>query len=118
MRRFHNALCAAAFFAAVASPALAADCAQPGPAPAIPDGATATVDQMKAAHTAVQSYAQALEAIQDCDEAKIKIAPKGTKAEVLQKMRDEGNAAVDQAKALSDAYSAQVKIFKARAPAK
>ena len=117
MRRFHIAL-SAAVFVVVASSAFAADCAQPGPAPAIPDGTTATVDQMKAAHQAVQSYALALEAVQDCNEAKIKMAPKGTKPEQLQKMRDEGNAAVDQAKALSDAYSAQVKIFKARAPTK
>jgi hypothetical protein len=84
----------------------------------VPDGATATVDQMKAAHEAIQSYANSLQSVQDCYEAKIKLGQKNTKPEELQKMRDAGNAAVDQAKALGDSYSAQVKIFKARAPVK
>lgn len=119
MRPFHQVLSAAAFLVLIASPAaFAADCAQPGPAPAVPDGTTATVDQMKAAHEAIQSYANSLQLVQDCNEAKIKLAQKSTKPEELQKMRDQGNAAVDQAKALGEAYSAQVKIFKARAPVK
>ena len=116
MRRIHHILSAAALFAVVASPAFAADCAQPGPAPVIPDGSTATVDQLKAAHQAVQSYVNTLQSVQDCNEAKIKMSPKGTKADDLQKLRDAGNAAIDQAKAISDAYSAQVKVFKGRAP--
>ena len=116
MRRIHHILSAAALFAVVASPVFAADCAQPGPAPVIPDGSTASVDQLKAAHQAVQSYVNTLQSVQDCNEAKIKMSPKGTKADDLQKLRDAGNAAIDQAKAISDAYSAQVKVFKARAP--
>jgi len=107
-------LAATAMVVIVTLPAAAADCVQPGAVPVIPDGATATVDQMKAAHVAVQSYVNGLQALQDCDEAKIKMAPKGTKAEELQKLRDEGNAAIDQAQALQTTYSAQVKAFKAR----
>jgi len=117
MRRFHQLLSIAAFSAAFAVPAFAADCPAAGPAPTIPDGATGTVDQFKAAHTQVQSYVNSLQSIQDCNEAKIKMAPKGTKPDDLQKLRDAGNQAIDQAKAISDSYSAQVKIFKARAPA-
>jgi hypothetical protein len=116
MRRFLPVLSAAALFVVVAVPAFAADCAQPGPAPVIPDGTTATMDQLKTAHGEVQSYVNTLQSLQDCTEAKIKLAPKGTKPEELQKLRDQGNAAIDQAKALGDAYSAQVKVFKARAP--
>jgi hypothetical protein len=118
MRPLHHALSAAAFLVLLAAPAFAADCPTPGPAPVVPDGTTATVDQMKAAHEQIQSYANLLQSVQDCYEAKIKMAPKGAKADDLQKLRDSGNAAVDQAKALGDAYSAQVKIFKARAPVK
>ncbi|MDB5395815.1 MAG: hypothetical protein JWM91_3321 [Rhodospirillales bacterium] len=118
MRPFHHVITAAAFLALTAAPAFAADCAQPGPAPVIPDGATATLDQMKTAHEAVQSYANSLQSVQDCYEAKIKLGQKNTKPEELQKMRDQGNAAVDQAKALGDAYSAQVKIYKTRTPVK
>jgi hypothetical protein len=122
MHYLKNALSAAALVGLVAIPALiafpvnAADCVQPGTAPVIPDGTTATVDQLKTAHTAVQSYVNALQSYQDCVEAKIKMAPKGTKAEDLQKLRDSGNAAIDQAKQLSDNYAAQVKVFKARPP--
>jgi opacity protein-like surface antigen len=118
MRAIRNALAAAAFLALAGSPAFAADCAQPGPAPVIPDGSTATLDQMKAAHEAVQSYANLLQSLQDCYEAKIKLGQKDTKPEELQKMRDAGNAAVDEAKAMGDAYSAQVKVYKARTQVK
>ena len=45
---------------------------------------------MKAAHEAIQSYVNLLQSEQDCVETRIKIAPKGTKAEDLQKLRDQG----------------------------
>jgi hypothetical protein len=115
MRRFHIAL-SAAVFAIAAAPAFAADCAQPGQAPVIPDGTTATASQMDAAKAAVQSYVNALQSEQDCYEAKIKIGAKTTKPDDLQKMRDAGNAAFDQAVALAGAYKAQKKIFTNRAP--
>jgi len=115
MRRFQIAL-SAVVFAAVASPVFAADCAAPGPAPVIPDGTTATAAQMDAAKAAVQSYVNALQSVQDCNEARIKMSPKSMKPDDLQKMRDAGNAAVDQAQALAVAYSAQKKIFTNRAP--
>ena len=115
MRRSHITLCAAVF-AVFASSAFAANCAQPGPAPVIPDGTTATVDQMKAAHQAVQTYVNSLQSVQDCNEAKIKMGQKTIKPDDLQKMRDAGNAAVDQAQALAAAYMAQKKIYNNRAP--
>jgi hypothetical protein len=115
MHYLTRALSVAAVAAFTAFPVFAADCAQPGEAPIIPDGTTATVDQLKTAHEAVQSYVRSLESFQDCVEARIKMLPKA-KPEELQKLRDAGNAAIDQAKSLSDNYSAQVKIFKARPP--
>jgi hypothetical protein len=114
MRISIKILATTAFIAAIALPA-AAECVAPGAAPQIPDGTTATVDQLKAAHTAVQSYVNLLQSYQDCLEAQIKLTQKTTKPEELQKLRDAGNAAIDQAKALSDNYSAQVKAFKTRA---
>ena len=105
---------AAALAGMAAFPAFAADCARPGQAPVIPDGATATVEQFKAAHIAVQSYVNLLQSYQDCVEARIKMSPKGTKVEDLQKLREAGDAAIDQAHALGDSYMAQYKIFEAR----
>ena len=71
---------------------------------------------MTATKAAVQSYVNALQSVQDCNEARIKMSPKSMKPDDLQKMRDAGNAAVDQAQALAVAYSAQKKIFTNRAP--
>jgi len=115
MRRFQIAL-SAAVFAVAAFPAFAADCAAPGPAPVIPDGSTATAEQMNATKAAVQSYVNALQSVQDCNEARIKMGQKTIKPDDLQKMRDAGNAAVDQAQALAASYMAQKKIFNNRAP--
>ena len=114
MRRSQLALCAA-LLAAAASPAFAAECAQPGQAPVIPDGQTATQAQMDTAKDQVQSYVRSLESVQDCYEARIKMTQKSAKPDDLQKMRDAGNAAVDQAKAIATAYMAQKKIFNNRA---
>jgi hypothetical protein len=44
--------------------------------------------------------------------AKIKLIPVGTRPDEVQKLRTDSSAALDEAKALSDAYQAQVKIFK------
>ena len=114
MRRSFQSLAAAALVAVIALPAAARECTAPGPAPAVPDGSSATADQMGAARGAVQGYVATLQDYQDCLEAKIKNAPKGTKGEELQKLRDQGNAAIDQAQALAASYSQQMKIFKAR----
>jgi hypothetical protein len=97
----------------MAAPALA-ECTMPGQAPAVPDGAIATLDQMKQAHTDVQSYVNMLQSFQDCVEAQIKLAPKNTKPEDLQKLRDQGNAAIAQAESLQATYKTQVTAYKAR----
>jgi len=114
MRRFQIAL-SAAVFAAAASPVFAAECAAPGQAPVVPDGQTATAAQMDTAKQQVQTYVNALQSVQDCYEARIKMTQKSAKPDDLQKMRDAGNAAVDQAQALAAAYVAQKKIFNNRA---
>jgi hypothetical protein len=116
MRRSFQFLAAAALTALAAVPAMAKECAVPGQAPTVPDGTTATADQMKAAHDGVQSYVNTLQDYQDCLESNIKNAPKGTKGEDLQRLRDKGNAAIAQAEALKNDYVAQVKAYKARQP--
>jgi len=112
MRYLHRLFGATALFASVACSVLADDCHRPTTPPPVPDGAKATVDQFKAAHPAIQAYVQALDAYQDCITAQIKRSPPGTKPDELQKLRTDSSAALDDAKALSDAYLAQVKIFK------
>ena len=117
MRQLQYLIGVGVLAAAIASPAMAA-CIAPGPAPVVPDGNTTTADQLKTVHAQVQTYVDVLQKYQDCLEAQIKSAPGGTKAGDLQKMRDAGNAAIDQANALSASYSEQVKVFRARAQTK
>ena len=112
MRNLHRFLGAAAMLAVAAGPAFAQDCKRPSNPPAVPDGAKATVDQFKAAHPLIQAYSQALAAYRDCLEDKIKLLPPNTKADVRQKLRDEGSNALDESRTLSTAYMDQVKIFK------
>jgi hypothetical protein len=112
MRYLHRVLGATALLAVVAHPAFAEDCQRPANPPVVPDGAKATVDQFKAAHPLMQAYVQALDAYKNCLDGKIKQLPQGTKPDVVQKLRDAGGSATDEAKTLSSAYQDQVKIFK------
>ncbi len=97
--------------------ALPADCVMPGPVPALPRGAVATIDDMKVAHTAIQGFVKALEAYQACLEQHIASAPPTTTSDEKQVWRRAGNNAIDIANLLAKAYDAQYKIFKAQQPA-
>ena len=112
MRYLHRVLGAMALLTAIARPAYAQDCQRPANPPAVPDGAKATVDQFKVAHPLIQAYVQALDAYTACLDAKIKQLPQGAKPDAVQKLRDAGGSATDEAKTLSSAYMDQVKIFK------
>ena len=112
MRYLQRILSAMALLAMVADPAFAQDCQRPTNPPAVPDGAKAAVDQFKVAHPLIQAYVQALDAYKNCLDTKIRQLPQGTKPDVVQKLRDAGGGATDEAKTLSSAYQDQVKIFK------
>lgn len=114
MRRSIQLFSMAAFIASVALPAVAAECVMPPMAPAMPQGATATKDEMLAGKAALQKYINALQDFQDCEETRIKGSPKGTKKGTLQEWRDAGNAAIDAANAQQAVFSAQLKAFNAR----
>jgi hypothetical protein len=100
--------------ATLSPPVAPAECMLPGPPPVPPDGATATDADMKLGHDAIQHFVVQLEAFQACRNAQIDHAPAGTTDARKQIWLQEGNAAVDDAHALADAFSAQLKIFKAR----
>jgi hypothetical protein len=121
MRNWTSLKAAVIFAAAIAAlfgvEARAEGCGRLSQAPVIPDGTKASVEQLKVAHEAVQSYVNSLQAYQDCQEAQIKMAPKTTKPEDLQKMRDAGNAAIEEAQGLAAQYAEQVRVYRARASA-
>jgi hypothetical protein len=94
-------------------PQHAADpCLLPGPPPALPDGGAATADDMHAAHEAIQNFVLQLENYQACRLQQADNAPASVNAEQKVAWIHQGNLAVDEANALADAYSEQMKIFK------
>jgi hypothetical protein len=100
----------------VAAPPPAADCQAPGMPPPAPDGDTATAEEMRAGHDRIQAFVNALEAYQACRNSQIDHAAPTVTAAQKQTWLDEGNAAVDEANVLASAFSAQLKLFKAKHP--
>jgi hypothetical protein len=91
-----------------------ADCLLPGPPPVPPNGAIATASDMKLGHDVMQHFVDELEAYQTCRNAQIDHAGKAVSDQQKETWLEQGNEAVDQAHALADAFSAQLRVFKAR----
>jgi hypothetical protein len=91
-----------------------ADCENPPRAPRMPQGATATEEEMRAGRETLQSYVKTLEAYQACMEKKIKDAPPDTKPEVKQQWQAMADSAVSAAQSIANVYSAQLRAFKSR----
>jgi hypothetical protein len=117
-----KSLLAVAVISAALAPAAYADCTYPQAPKQIPDGATATRDQMLAAQKAVQAFNEQITAYQACIklERDSIVAQQGGKLTKQQKQQltaialEKNNAAYDQVKALADQFNTQLKIFEAR----
>jgi hypothetical protein len=114
-------LAIAALAALTAGPAYA-DCPYPAAPAKIPDGATATMEDMIAGQKAVQAYDKAINEYVACidNELKDSVAKAGDKLKPEQKADMEKveaqkhNAAIDQEQSVADRFNEQVKAFKAR----
>jgi hypothetical protein len=105
-----------------------ADCSYPTPPDHIPDGNTATLQEMVEAQKAVKEYDKAINAYVACiqlerTDAVTKIAKPGEKPTAEQKkaMDDmervevqKHNAAIDQLHSVADRFNEQVKVYKAK----
>lgn len=80
----------------------------------MPQGATASEEEMTAGRTAIQAHVQKLEAYQACLESQIKAASADTSAETKAQWQAEADTAVDRAQMLAEIYSAQLRAFKSR----
>jgi hypothetical protein len=115
-----KALLAMAFAAATAS--AYADCPYPQAPTKIPDGATATLDEMVAGQKAVNAYQKAINDYNACIDKDLEdaLAKGGDKLKPEQKAdmqrveAQKHNAAVDQLQAIADRFNEQVKVYKAR----
>jgi hypothetical protein len=114
-----------ALFAISAAVALAgpvyADCSYPPPPAKIPDGNTATMEEMVEAKKAVTQYNKDINAYVACiklehetavTNAGDKITPE-QKAEMEKKEVLKNNAAVDQLQSVADRFNEQVRAYKA-----
>jgi hypothetical protein len=113
--------------AAVAGGQAYATCSYPQAPTKIPDGATATKEEMIEGMKAVKAYNDQIKAYTDClrlehDQEVAKIDPKddpgktkAQKAELDSVLVKKNDAAVDAATAVTNRFNEQVKIYKAKA---
>jgi hypothetical protein len=117
-----KALPAMSFAAILAAGPALADCPYPPAPDKLPDGATATLEQMVAGQKAVNAYQKAINDYTACIDKELEeaIAKAGDKLKPAQKTdmqrveAQKHNAAVDQLQAVADRFNEQVKVFKAR----
>jgi hypothetical protein len=116
-----KALFAITALAALAGPVYA-DCSYPPPPAKLPDGNTATMDEMLEAKKAVTQYNKDINAYVACiklehetavTNAGDKLTPE-QKADMEKMEVQKNNAAVDQLQSIADRFNEQVRIYKAK----
>jgi hypothetical protein len=116
-----KALFAITALAALAGPVYA-DCSYPPPPAKLPDGNTATMQEMLEAKTAVTQYNKDINAYVACIKlehetavttAGDKLTPE-QKADMEKMEVQKNNAAVDQLQSVADRFNEQVRIYKAK----
>jgi hypothetical protein len=103
-----------------------ADCPYPAAPAKIPDGATATLQEMLDGQKAVQAYDKAINEYVACIDKEVNdnIAKAGDslkpaqKADMQKVEEQKHNAAIDQEQTVADRFNEQVKVFKARSDKK
>jgi hypothetical protein len=117
-----KALLAMALGAALWGGVAYADCSYPVAPSKLPDGASATLEEMIAGQKTVKEYDKAIKDYVDCIDKEVdqKIAQAGDKLKPEQKAdmqkveAQKHNAAIDQLQSVADRFNEQVKVFKAR----
>jgi hypothetical protein len=117
-----KALLAIAAIACLSAAPVFADCPYPSGPKNVPDGNTATMDEMLATKKAVKEYDDATSAYLACiqkdhDDALAKLGDKATdkqKADLERIAADRHNAAISQLQTVADRFNEQVRIYKAK----
>jgi len=106
--------------AGLAATAAQATCIYPRPPENIPDGATATYEQMVAAQTAVKQFDADIAAYNSCLSMELQaLLASGEvddvrRAELEAMQVKKNNAAVDEAQAVADRFNEQLRVYKER----
>ena len=116
-----KALFAVTTLAVLAGPVYA-DCSYPPPPAKLPDGNTATMEEMIEAKKAVTQYNKDINAYVACIKLEHESAvsnagdklTKEQKADMERMEVQKNNAAVDQLQSIADRFNEQVRIYKAR----
>ena len=107
---------------ATAAASAYADCPYPQAPAKLPDGATATLEEMVAGQKAVGAYQKAINDYNACIDKELddalakggdKLRPEDKK-KMQQVEAQKHNAAVDQLQTVADRFNEQVKVYKAR----
>ena len=117
-----KALLAFAATAALSAGAAYADCPYPAAPDKLPDGATATLQDMLAGQKAVGEYNKSVNDYVACIDKELEdaLAKSGDKIKPEQKAdmqrveTQKHNAAIDQLQSVADRFNEQVKVFKAK----
>ena len=117
-----KALTALALTAALSAGAAYADCPYPAAPDKLPDGHSATLEEMVAGQKSVKEYDKAINDYVSCidKELEARIAKAGDslkpeqKADMQKVETQKHNAAIDQLQQVADRFNEQVKVFKAR----
>jgi hypothetical protein len=117
-----KSLLALAATTALFAGAVYADCPYPPNPEKLPDGATATLQDMLAGQKAVAEYNKAVNDYVACidkevDDAIVKAGDKlkpEQKADMQRVETQKHNAAIDQLQSVADRFNEQVKVFKAK----
>jgi len=109
-------LVAVSILGALASSAAFADCPTPDSNVVIPNGGTATRDEMLAAQKALKAYNDAVKDFGTClqQETDAKIAAGGDKKKLTTAMAKRNDPEVDKVQALADRWKVQLAAFKAK----
>jgi hypothetical protein len=117
-----KSLLALTAIAALAAGAAYADCPYPAAPDKLPDGASATLQDMLAGQKAVADYNKAVNEYVSCIDKEVddaitkagdKIKPE-QKADMQRVETQKHNAAIDQLQKVADRFNEQVKVFKTK----
>jgi hypothetical protein len=96
-----------------------ADCQAPSDSVAIPNGTSATRDEMVTAQKAVRAFDAAVKTYTEClqQEEDARIAAGGDKEKLAKQYADMQNTQVDKAQKLADKFNVELRAYKAKNPA-